>query len=294
MNKNLIGTGVALITPFKDNGEIDYNALKKLVTHSIDCGVNFFVLMGTTAESVTLSDKEKDEAVAIIKEENNNRLPLVLGIGGNNTKEVINSFKTKDLTDYTAVLSVSPAYNKPTQEGIYQHFKAISEATEKDIILYNVPGRTSSNILPETTLRLAHDFKNIVAIKEASPVFVQSTEVIKDKPKDFLVLSGDDEFALPMTLAGGSGVISVIGQAIPAYSKMIQLALDKKVDEAYKIHYDLLSLVRSIYLEGNPGGIKALLELQNVCSRQTRLPLVKASESLKNIIKNYFNLIKSV
>lgn len=294
MNKNLIGTGVALITPFKDNGEIDHNGLKSLVAHSIDCGVNFLVLMGTTAESVTLSDKEKDEAVATIKEENNNRLPLVLGIGGNNTKAVINSFKTKDLTDYTAILSVSPAYNKPTQEGIYQHFKAVSEATDKDIILYNVPGRTSSNISSETTLRLAHDFKNIVAIKEASPVFVQSTEVIKDKPKDFLVLSGDDEFALPMTLAGGSGVISVIGQAIPAYSKMIQLALDKKVDEAYKIHYDLLSLVRSIYLEGNPAGIKALLELQNVCSRQTRLPLVKASESLKDIIKNHFNSIKSV
>lgn len=294
MNKNLIGTGVALITPFKDNGEIDHNGLKNLVAHSIDCGVNFLVLMGTTAESVTLSDKEKDEAVATIKEENNNRLPLVLGIGGNNTKAVINSFKTKDLTDYTAILSVSPAYNKPTQEGIYQHFKAVSEATDKDIILYNVPGRTSSNISSETTLRLAHDFKNIVAIKEASPVFVQSTEVIKDKPEDFLVLSGDDEFALPMTLAGGSGVISVIGQAIPAYSKMIQLALDKKVDEAYKIHYDLLSLVRSIYLEGNPAGIKALLELQNVCSRQTRLPLVKASESLKDIIKNHFNSIKSV
>lgn len=291
MNSKLVGTGVALITPFESNGNVDYNGLKNVVNHAIDCNVEFLVLMGTTAESVTLSTKEKEAAIEIIKEVNNQRKPLVIGIGGNNTTEVTSKLSKIDLSDYEAVLSVSPAYNKPSQEGIYQHFKAVSEATDKNIILYNVPGRTSSNINSETTLRLAHDFKNIVAIKEASPNYLQSTEVIKDKPADFLVLSGDDEFALPMTLAGGSGVISVIGQAIPQYSEMIRLGLDRKVDEAYKIHYNLMNLTRSIYDEGNPTGVKALLEIMNVCSRDTRLPLVKATEDLVTKIKNLYTKI---
>lgn len=291
MNKDLIGTGVALITPFDTNGNVDHVGLANVVNHAINSGVEFLVLMGTTAESVTLSAQEKQAAIETIKTINNGRKPLVIGIGGNNTNDVIEKINQSDLSDYTAILSVAPAYNKPTQEGIYQHFKAIALSTEKDIILYNVPGRTASNINSETTLRLANDFNNIVAIKEASPNYLQSTEVIKGKPDDFLVLSGDDEFALPMTLAGGSGVISVIGQAIPQYSDMIRLALDRKVDDAYKVHYKLLDLIRSIYLEGNPAGVKALMEIQGVCGRATRLPLIKASDELTGKIQNLYTKI---
>ncbi|MGI9526848.1 MAG: 4-hydroxy-tetrahydrodipicolinate synthase [Weeksellaceae bacterium] len=286
------GTGVALITPFTSDLEVDYKGLAKLVNHSIDCGVAYLVLMGTTAESATLSDQEKDKAIEVIKETNAGRVPMVIGIGGNNTSEVVKKISGSDLKDFQAILSVSPAYNKPTQEGIYQHFKAIAESVDKNIILYNVPSRTASNIASETTLRLASDFKNIVAIKEASPNFVQSTEIIKDKPEGFSVLSGDDEFAVPMTLAGGEGVISVIGQALAPYNEMIQLALDRKVNEAYALHYQWMDLIRSIYIEGNPAGIKALLEIQGVCSRNTRLPLVPASESLKQKIEQLYTQSK--
>ncbi|MDO5510400.1 MAG: 4-hydroxy-tetrahydrodipicolinate synthase [Weeksellaceae bacterium] len=291
MNKDLIGTGVALVTPFKQDGSVDKKGVENLVSHAKKNGVEYLVLMGTTAESVTLSKDEKKEVIDIIKEKNNGDLPLVLGIGGNNTKEVIHEIQNTNLDDYTAVLSVSPAYNRPNQEGIYQHFKAILENTDKDIILYNVPSRTGANVAGETTLKLAHEFSNLVAIKEASPNFLQSTEIIKDKPTDFMVLSGDDEFALPMVLAGGSGVISVIGQALPTYSEMIRLGLDRKVDEAYKLHYKNLEITRSIYLEGNPTGIKALLELQGVCNRQTRLPLVAATQGLVDILENLNNAL---
>ncbi|MXV38936.1 4-hydroxy-tetrahydrodipicolinate synthase [Flavobacteriaceae bacterium Ap0902] len=282
------GTGVALVTPFNADKEVDLKGIENLVNHSIDGGVEFLVLMGTTAESATLDADEKIKAIDKIKEVNNSRVPMVIGIGGNDTRKVSKQIASFDLNDFDAVLSVSPAYNKPTQEGIYQHFKAISESTDKSIILYNVPSRTASNMLPETTIRLAQDFENIVAIKEASPSFVQSTEIIKNKPEGFSVLSGDDEFALPMTLAGGDGVISVIGQAIPAYSEMIRLALDRKVDAAYEIHYRLMDLIRSIYIEGNPVGIKALLEIQEVCTRTTRLPLVKATDHLTQQIERLY------
>ncbi|MBN3662224.1 MAG: 4-hydroxy-tetrahydrodipicolinate synthase [Ornithobacterium rhinotracheale] len=287
MNKELIGTGVALVTPFLDNGEVDYQGLESLVNHAIDGGVEYLVVMGTTAEAATLTKEEKTEAIACINRANNGRVPMVLGIGGNNTREVIKQIESTDLTDYTAILSVSPYYNKPTQEGIYQHFKSIAESTEKDIILYNVPGRTGSNIEPATTIRLANDFENVVAIKEASPSYSQSASLLLNKPKDFLVLSGDDEYALPMTLAGGSGVISVIGQAMGEYTQMIRHALNREVDQAYEIFYKLLPLTRAIYKEGNPAGIKATLEHLNICDRNNRLPLIKASQQLSDEIKSY-------
>lgn len=292
MNKDLIGTGVALITPFDQHNQVDHSGLANLVNHAINAGVEFLVLMGTTAESATLSKKEKEAAIQTIKASNKARLPMVIGIGGNNTAQVIEEIQNTDLSDYTAILSASPYYNKPTQEGIYQHFKAIAESTDKDIILYNVPGRTASNVEASTTIRLAKEFKNIVAIKEASPNYMQSSLILNEKLEGFMVLSGDDAFGLPMTLAGGKGVISVIGQAIPQYSEMIRMALDKKVDEAYALYYDILNLTEAIYDEGNPAGIKALMQVQGVCSSETRLPLVKASEELRQKIEKLFNKLK--
>ncbi|TDM00457.1 MAG: 4-hydroxy-tetrahydrodipicolinate synthase [Flavobacteriaceae bacterium] len=212
--KELIGTGVALVTPFNKDGSIDYPALEKLVNYVISSGVEYLVLLGTTSEYTTLSEDEKKEVIRVISKTNNKRVPMVLGIGTNNTQKVIEKIQNTDTSEFCAILSVSPYYNKPTQEGIYEHFKAIAQSTEQKIILYNVPGRTGSNISSETTLRLAREFKNIVAIKEASPNLSQSMDILSQKPEGFLVLSGDDEFALPISLAGGKGVISVIGQAL--------------------------------------------------------------------------------
>lgn len=288
--KELRGTGIALITPFKEDRSVDYAALEKLVNYTIEGGVDYLVCLGTTAETPTLSEKEKLEIVSTIKSANSGRLPMVLGIGGNNTEVVKTEFKNADLQDFTAILSASPAYNKPNQEGIYQHYKALAETTDANIILYNVPGRTGSNIQSETTIRLAEDFQNIIAIKEASPNFVQSTEILKEMPSDFMVISGDDEFGLPMTLAGGSGVISVVAQGLPTfYPKMIRLGLDRKVDEAYQLHYLLMDITRAIYDEGNPCGIKSLLSQKGICEDYTRLPLVPASEDLSLKIKVYLD-----
>ncbi len=279
--KELIGTGVALITPFKQDLTIDFEALAKLIEHCIANGVNYLVVLGTTAESATLSKEEKQEVIHHIKDVNAGRLPLVLGIGGNNTQMVCQNILDTELSDFSAVLSVSPYYNKPTQKGIYEHYKKIASQTEANIILYNVPSRTGSNIESATTLQLAEEFSNIIAIKEASPQFTQSTEILKAKPKNFMVISGDDEYTLPMTLAGGSGVISVIGQALPAqFTEMVQLGLSQEVSQAYSFHYHLMDITRAIYEEGNPAGIKALLKLLGICEPYTRLPLVKASDEL--------------
>lgn len=286
MNK-LIGTGIALITPFNEDGSIDFQALENLVDYSTKGGVEYLVCLGTTAETPTLTKEEKKQIISTIKSANTGKLPLVLGIGGNNTEEIKTEFKETDISDFVAILSASPAYNKPNQEGIYQHYKALAQNTDSDIILYNVPGRTGSNVNPETTLRLANDFKNIIAIKEASPNFLQSTEILKDKPNGFGVISGDDEFGLPMTLAGGKGVISVIAQGLPEqYTEMIRLGLDRKVDEAYNLHYKLMEITRAIYIEGNPAGIKSLLTHKDICKPYTRLPLVPASENLSEKIKS--------
>lgn len=293
MNK-LIGTGVALVTPFKKDMSVDHDALRNIVNFNIENGTNYLVIMGTTGESVTVSKSEKKEIINTVSTTNNGRLPLVLGIGGNNTAEVINEIKSTDLTNMTAILSVAPYYSKPTQEGLYQHFRAISEASPIPIIVYNVPGRTSKNMLPETTLRLARDFKNIVAVKEAGNNQQQYLELIKNKPNDFLVISGDDDLALGVVLAGGAGVISVIGQAFPKdFSKMIQLGLQGNAKEAYKLHFKLMDVTSMIFEENNPAGIKAVFNGLELCNATVRLPLVEASNSLKTRINSYISNYKS-
>jgi 4-hydroxy-tetrahydrodipicolinate synthase len=284
----LVGTGVALVTPFKEDLNVDHEALANIVNYNIENGTNYLVICGTTGESVTITKQEKKEIVTTIKEANNGRVPLVLGIGGNNTAQVIKEIKATDLSQITAILSVSPYYSKPTQEGIYQHFKAISEACPIPIILYNVPGRTSKNMSPETTLRLAKDFSNIVAVKEAGNNTQQYLELLKGKPGDFLVISGDDDLALGVVLAGGSGVISVLGQAFPKeFSKMIQLGLEEKTEEAYALHFKFIDITNLIFEENNPAGIKAVLEAKSLCRDSVRLPLVIATQGLKSKINNY-------
>lgn len=293
MNK-LIGTGVALVTPFKEDLSIDFDALKNIVNFNIENGTNYLVIMGTTGESVAVSKPEKKEIIKVISEVNNSRLPLVLGIGGNNTTEVINEIKNTDLSNISALLSVCPYYIKPTQEGFYQHFKAISEASPIPIILYNVPGRTAKNMLPSTTLRLARDFENIVAIKEAGNNQQQYLELLKNKPNEFLVISGDDDLALGVVLAGGAGVISVLGQAFPKdFSTMIQLGLEGKSKEAYQLHFNFMDITSMIFEENNPAGIKAVFHDLGLCNDTVRLPLVKASVDLKSRISNYNSNYKS-
>jgi len=286
--QSLIGTGVALVTPFKADFSIDTEALTRIVNYSINGGVEYLVVLGTTAENATLSAIEKEVVIATVIEANKGRLPLVLGVGGNNTLEVVSELQTRDLSAFEAILSVSPYYVKPTQEGIYQHFKAIAEASPKPIILYNVPGRTSSNMLPETVVRLATDFKNIVAIKEASGDIVQGIHLLKNKPKDFLVISGDDMTALSLILAGGSGVISVIGQGFPIYfSEMIRLGLNRKVDQAFQTLFQLSPIIDMIFEQGNPAGIKQVFQSLGIANNTVRLPLVKVDESLANRIDQF-------
>lgn len=286
--QSLIGTGVALVTPFKADFSIDTEALTRIVNYSINGGVEYLVVLGTTAENATLSAIEKEVVIATVIEANKGRLPLVLGVGGNNTLEVVSELQTRDLSAFEAILSVSPYYVKPTQEGVYQHFKAIAEASPKPIILYNVPGRTSSNMLPETVVRLATDFKNIVAIKEASGDIVQGIQLLKSKPIDFLVISGDDMTALSLILAGGSGVISVIGQGFPTYfSEMIRLGLNRKVDQAFQTLFQLSPIIDMIFEQGNPAGIKQVFQSLGIANNTVRLPLVKVDESLANRIDQF-------
>ena len=286
--KKFIGTGVAIITPFKEDFTVDVEALSNLVEDQINNGIEYIVVLGTTGESATLSLKEKELVKETIIKANNGKLPLVLGIGGNNTAALVEELKTTNLDAYDAVLSVSPYYNKPSQEGIYQHYSALASASPKPIILYNVPGRTASNILPETVQRLASDFKNIIGIKEAAGDIVQAMKLISLVPKDFLVISGDDMITLPMVFAGGHGVISVIGQGLPQeFSDMVRLGLDGEVKEAYKLHYRIAPSIDMIFAEGNPVGIKSLLEAKQLCKSVVRLPLVKASDKLKNEIQAF-------
>ena len=256
--QQFVGMGVALVTPFNDDQSVDFEALVRLVNFNIDNGTNYLVINGTTGESATITPEEKNQIIETVVKTNNGRVPLVLGIGGNNTQTVVNELKTRDLSHIDGILSVAPYYSKPTQEGFYQHYKAVAEATDKPIILYNVPGRTAKNMEPSTTLRLARDFDNIVAVKEAGNNQQQYYALIKDKPEDFLIISGDDDLVLGVTLAGGSGVISVIGQAYPKeFSSMIQLGLNGNASEAYKIHYQLMDIVSLIFAENNPAFIPA-------------------------------------
>ena len=279
--REIQGHGVAMITPFKSDGSIDFDAIPIIVNHLINGGVDFLVVLGTTAETATLTKSEKIALVEKIIEVNSDRLPLVLGLGGNHTQELLGMFDWFNLSSFTALLSVSPYYNKPNQEGLYQHFKTIANYSSLPVILYNVPSRTGVNITPETVLRLAQDFDNIVAIKEASGDFHQAQTLMKLCPPNFSILSGDDEMSLPMILAGAKGVISVIGNAIPEqYSRIIKEGLSRNVDEAYLIQYQLLDLIRMIYFEGNPTGIKVLMETLGLCENNLRLPLVPASKEL--------------
>ncbi|CAD0008251.1 4-hydroxy-tetrahydrodipicolinate synthase [Flavobacterium salmonis] len=286
--QSLIGTGVALVTPFKKDFSIDIEALQRIVNFSIDGGVEYLVVMGTTAENATLTQSEKELVINTVIEVNNGRLPLVLGVGGNNTMQVVEELKTRDFSAFEAILSVSPYYNKPTQEGIYQHFKAISEASPVPVILYNVPGRTSSNMLPSTVIRLANEFDNVVAIKEAAGDMAQALQLIKNAPKDFLVISGDDMIALPIVLAGGAGVISVIGQGFPKeFSEMIRLGLNRKVNEAFKTQYFLSDCIDMIFEQGNPAGIKHVFQSLGIADNTVRLPLVPVDESLADRLDKF-------
>jgi 4-hydroxy-tetrahydrodipicolinate synthase len=286
--QSLIGTGVALVTPFKKDFSIDFEALQRIVNFSIDGGVEYLVVMGTTAENATLTQSEKESVIKAVIETNNGRLPLVLGVGGNNTMQIVEELKTRDFSAFEAILSVSPYYNKPTQEGIYQHFKAIAESSPIPVILYNVPGRTASNMLPSTVIRLAEEFSNIVAIKEAAGDMAQALQLIKNAPKDFLVISGDDMIALPIVLAGGAGVISVIGQGFPKeFSEMIRLGLNRKVNEAFKTQYFLSDCIDMIFEQGNPAGIKQIFQTLGIADNTVRLPLVSVDDSLGNRLSQF-------
>ncbi|MEY2739699.1 MAG: hypothetical protein RL259_1608 [Bacteroidota bacterium] len=291
--QSFIGTGVALVTPFKKDFSVDVDALTKIVNHVVDGGVEYLVVLGTTAETATLSNEEKELVIATIVNANAGRLPLVLGVGGNNTLKVVEELKTRDFSNFSAILSVSPYYNKPTQEGIYQHFKAVAEASPIPVIVYNVPGRTASNMLPSTVIRLAKDFKNIIGIKEAAGDIVQAMKLIQNKPEGFLVISGDDMITLPMVLAGGAGVISVIGEGFPKeFSEMVRLGLQRKVDEAYQLHYLLADSIDMIFEQGNPGGIKEVFKSLGLSENTVRLPLVNVNEDLASRLNQFTKSIR--
>lgn len=286
--KSFIGTGVALITPFKKDLSVDVEALKSIVKYNIDGGVEYLVVLGTTAETATLTKEEQALVKKTIIDANNGKLPLVLGVGGNNTVEVVSQLNADNLKGFDAILSVSPYYNKPTQEGIYKHFKMIAENSPLPIIIYNVPGRTASNMLPSTVVRLATDFKNIIGIKEAAGDMVQAMELIRSTPNEFLVISGDDIITLPMVLAGGAGVISVIGETFPKeFSEMVRLGLKRDVDAAYKIHYKLTDAINMIFEQGNPGGVKEVFKHLGLCENYVRLPLVNVNDDLSNRLANF-------
>jgi 4-hydroxy-tetrahydrodipicolinate synthase len=288
-----VGTGVALVTPFKKDFSVDYKALEKIINYVIDGGVEYLVVLGTTGEPATLTSTEKEEVISAIIKFNNNRLPLVLGVGGNNTMQVVEELRTRDLSAFAAILSVSPYYNKPTQEGIYQHFSAIANASPVPVILYNVPGRTASNMLPSTVIRLANEFSNIIGVKEAAGDIVQAMKIIQGKPNGFLVISGDDMITLAMVLAGGSGVISVIGQGFPKdFSQMVRLGLERKVDQANELHYKIADVTDLIFEQGNPAGIKQVFTALGLAENTVRLPLVAVNEDLASRLNEFANTIQ--
>jgi 4-hydroxy-tetrahydrodipicolinate synthase len=283
--KKFKGTGVALVTPFKKDKSIDFDALDKLVNHVIENGVNYLVALGTTAETPTLSKEEKIDVLNFIIKVNNNRLPLVCGIGGNNTQEVIELLKKYPLEHVDAILSVSPYYNKPTQAGIIAHFKEISKHSPIPIILYNVPGRTGSNMLASTTLTLAKECKNIIAIKEACGNMAQSMELVQNLPEDFTLLSGDDDLAIAQIAIGFDGVISVAANCFTNdFSTMISESLKHNFVAAKKLHYKLLNGISLLFTEGNPPGVKAVLHKMDICENEFRLPVVPVSDDTSNKI----------
>lgn len=291
MKLRLKGTGVAMVTPFNKDKSIDYVGLERLIDYLIDSGVDFLVSMGTTGESAVLTNEEKVSIVDFTKKKINNRVPFVVGIGGNNTSEIVSKLKTTNFEGIEAILSVSPAYNKPTQEGIYQHFKAISEVCPTNIILYNVPGRTSSNIEAKTTLRLAQNFDNITAIKEASGNMEQIMTILRDKPTKFKVLSGDDALTLPLIYMGAEGVISVHAMAKPKeFSEMVRNGLEGKIKKANELHYPQLEIIDNLFAEGNPAGVKACLKIKGICEEHVRLPLINISRERYEVLKSLLKL----
>ena len=295
MDKNkFVGTGVALVTPFDDNNNIDVEALSSIVDYQINNGIDYLVVLGTTAESVTLSYEEKELVKNTVINVNAGRLPLVLGLGSNHTQALVKDIQDTDLSHFDAILSVSPYYNKPTQNGIYYHYKAISEASSIPVILYNVPGRTASNISVETVVKLAQDFKNIIGIKEAAGDIVQAYDMINCTPDDFLVMSGDDMMTLPMILGGGVGVISVIAQGFPqSFSNMVNLGLEHKSKDAFKIHHKMAPAIKMIFEQGNPAGIKAVLKNLNLSTDLVRLPLVNIDSELNKRLANFITNFNS-
>ncbi|MCF8257500.1 MAG: 4-hydroxy-tetrahydrodipicolinate synthase [Flavobacteriales bacterium] len=285
---NLKGTGVAMVTPFNANGQVDLAGLERLTEHLIDGRVEYLVVMGTTGESVTLSKEEKKSVLKAVLATNAGRIPVVLGVGGNNTAEVCQELRQLDTTGLSAILSVSPAYNKPTQDGIYAHYRAVSEASPLPIILYNVPGRTGSNMSAATTLRLAHDFVNIIGIKEASGSVEQCIDILKRRPSDFLVISGDDNLTLPLIACGADGVISVVGNAFPrAFSDLTRAAMANDLLVARSLQYRLFDIINMLFAEGNPGGVKCALKELGICEEHMRLPLVPVSDTLRSKLTEY-------
>jgi len=285
MKTKLSGTGVALVTPFTKDLNIDFIALDKLVKHVVDGGVDYLVVQGTTGESATLNSTEKAAVLNCVKDAAENKLPIVMGIGGNNTSEIINTISNFDFSGVDAILSVSPYYNKPSQQGIYKHYKEIANVSPVPIIIYNVPGRTGSNISAETTLKLANDFKNIIAVKEASGNLSQIMQIIQNRPEGFLVISGDDAITMPLITLGVNGVISVTANAYPReFSQMVEAALKNDIPSAKTIHYKLLDFIESIFSEGSPGGIKAALKKMDILQEYVRLPLCQISRKSANVI----------
>jgi 4-hydroxy-tetrahydrodipicolinate synthase len=293
INSVLRGTGVAIVTPFNKNLTVDYKSLTKLVEHIIKGKVEYVVVLGTTGETVNLSKEEKRDIVKHVVSVVAGRVPIVLGMGGNNTQDILNACKDKEnFKGISAMLSVSPYYNKPNQRGIYAHYKAIAAVCPVPIILYNVPGRTASNVSAETTLRLSKECSNIIGMKEASGDFSQCMKIIKHKPKDFLLISGDDLLALPLIASGADGVISVVANAYPSdFSEMVRLIMDGNVSAAQKLHYKLTDIIEQLFADGNPAGIKAVLELMNVMKGYLRLPLVNVNpetqKALEKLVLKY-------
>lgn len=282
MKTNIDGTGVAIVTPFHNYGTVDFTSLEKIIEHIIQGGVDFIVALGTTSEAATLSADERLAVVNFIKETVNGRIPIVLGCGSNNTHAIVDFIKFTDFDGIDAILSVAPYYNKPNQKGIYNHFKLISGASKVPVILYNVPGRTCSDISAETVIRLAKDFKNIMGVKEASGDMNKVMQILRDRPKDFKVFSGDDALTYPMMTMGADGVISVAAMAYPKeYSDMVRYIKQQKYDDALKIHFSLLEFIEAIFADGNPAGIKAALSMMDFCKNNLRLPMVKVNKALQ-------------
>lgn len=290
--KKFKGTGVAIVTPFRNDGSVDFKSLGKLLEHIIKGGVDYIVPLGTTGESVTLTRDEKKAVVNFVTDTVNCRVPVVVGIGGNNTQDVLDSVKQFDFTGIDGLLSVSPYYNKPSQQGLYAHFKAIANLSPVPVIIYNVPGRTGSNISAETTVKLAEDVKNIVAVKEASGSLLQVMQIIRNKPRDFQVISGDDMFTLPLMAMGASGTISVVANACPKlFSDMVNLALKGSFDKASVLHFKLFDLMNALFEEGSPSGVKAALEIIKIGQNNLRLPLVPVSAILHKKLEGILNTV---